>query len=178
MSQIVYAFCGGRGWQSTFPCKGAKVIIADKEKREVGDVPGSIYKRWRALQIGDADQTLYEINTQHYKKLIYSKLNTIPRRPMEPQANGFIDTPLQYGDEYFAQLTAEEQLGDGSFKKVRERNEALDTFVYAMCAADVYLMSVIEILRKQAKAAGNGQAYCDAIRSPQALNYIEHGTII
>ena len=62
--QIVYAFCGGRGWKSTYPCKGAKVIIADKEKREVGDVPGSIYKRWRTMQIGDADQLLYEVNTQ------------------------------------------------------------------------------------------------------------------
>jgi phage terminase large subunit GpA-like protein len=100
-------------------------------------------------------------------------LNTIPRRPAEPQANGFIDTPVSYDDEYYAQLTAEEQLSDGSFKTVRERNEALDTFVYSLCASDVYLMSVIEALRKKGRESGMSALAVEQIKSPHALKHLE-----
>jgi len=171
VTNIVYGFCGR--WRSTFPCKGAKVIIADPKKREVGDVPGSIYKRWRIVQIGDADQILYEVNTQFYKQQLYRKLNTIPRQPTEPQASGFCDFPLDYEDEYFAQLASEEQLADGSFRKVRERNESLDCRVYAMCAADVFLMGIIEGLRKAAREAGATLKACEEIKSPHALSWLE-----
>lgn len=167
----VYAFCGR--WRSTFPCKGAKQIVADPERREKGDIAGTAYKRWRILQIGDVSQVLYEINTQFYKAQLYNKLGTVMRRPADPQANGFQDFPRDYPDEFFAQLTAEEQLSDGSFKKVRERNEALDCRVYNMAAADIYLMGLVESIRKTGREQGASAKQAEEIGSVYALNWIE-----
>ncbi len=172
----VYAFCGR--WKSTFPCKGQKTIVADPERREKGDIAGTAYKRWRILQIGDVSQVLYEINTQFYKAQLFNKLGTVMRRGADPQANGFQDFPREYEDEYFAQLVAEEQLSDGSFRKIRERNEALDCRVYNMAAGDIYLMSNVEWIRKAAREAGNSVGYCEAIGSPNALNYLETGRAV
>ena len=167
----VYAFCGR--WKSTFPCKGQKTIVADPERREKGDIAGTAYKRWRILQIGDVSQVLYEINTQFYKAQLFNKLGTVMRRPAEPQANGFQDFPRDYPDEYFAQLVAEEQLQDGSFRKIRERNEALDCRVYNMAAGDIYLMGLVEALRKAGREAGASAKQAEEIGSTHALSRLE-----
>ncbi|MBE3063633.1 MAG: phage terminase large subunit family protein [Spirochaetes bacterium] len=168
---IVYGFC--RRWNSTFPCKGAKQIVADAERREKGDIAGTAYKRWRILQIGDVTQVLYEVNTQFYKAQLYNKLGTVMRRTMEPQANGFQDFPRDYDDEYFAQLVAEEQLSDGSFKSIRARNEALDCRVYNMAAGDIYLMGLVEGMRRAAREKGATVRQAEEIGSNHALAWLE-----
>jgi phage terminase large subunit GpA-like protein len=168
---MVYGFCGR--WRSTFPCKGAKQIVADPERREKGDIAGTAYKRWRSLQIGDVSQLLYEINTQFYKAQLFNKLGTVMRRPMDPQANGFQDFPRDYEDEYFAQLIAEEQLADGSFRKIRERNEALDCRVYNMAAGDIYLMGLVDGMRHRAREQGATVRQAEEIGSNHALTWLE-----
>jgi len=168
---IVYGFCGR--WRSTFPCKGAKTIVADADRREKGDIAGTAYKRWRIGSTGDVTQPLYEINTQFYKAQLYNKLGTVMRRPMEPQANGFQDFPRDYDDEYFAQLIAEEQLSDGSFKSIRARNEALDCRVYNMAAGDIYLMGLVEGMRRAAREKGATVRQAEEIGSNHALAWLE-----
>lgn len=169
VTDIVYAFCAR--WRNTFPCKGTKLIKADREKRETGDIAGTAYKRWRAVTI-DPTLTLYEINTQFYKQQLYAKLNTVMRQASEPQPNGFQDFPIDYPDTYFEQLTAEEQRADGSFHKIRERNEALDVRVYNMAAGDIYLMSVVDMLRRTAKERGATLKQLEAIGSKEALDVL------
>jgi len=173
VTNIVYAFCGR--WRSTFPCKGAKQIVADPERREKGDIAGTAYKRWRILQIGDVTQVLYEINTQFYKAQLYNKLGTVTRRPADPQPSGFQDFPRDYPDSYFAQLTAEEQLADGSFVSGGRRNEALDCRVYNMAAGDIYLMGLVEGMRKAAREKGATQRQAEEIGSNHALTWLEGG---
>ena len=172
-TNIVYGFCGR--WRSTYPCKGMPTIKADPDRRERGDISGTVYKRWRILQIGDVSQVLYEINTQFYKAQLFNKLGTVMRRPMEPQANGFQDFPRDYLDEYFAQLIAEEQLSDGTFRKTRERNEALDCRVYNMAAGDIYLMGIVEGMRKSVREKGATVKASEEIGSNHALNWLESG---
>ena len=88
---------------------------------------------------------------------------------MEPQAPGFCDFPLDYGDEYFAQLTAEELRSDGSFHKVRSRNEALDCRVMALCASDVYLDNLVRDHQNIARSHGANLAVLQTINSRWVL---------
>jgi phage terminase large subunit GpA-like protein len=171
-SHIVYAFCGR--WKSTYPSKGMPTIVADPERRERGDIAGTAYKRWRIGSTGDVTQPLYEINTQFYKAQLYNKLGTIMRQPTTPQPNGFQDFPRDYPDEYFAQLIAEEQLTDGSFKTVRARNEGLDCRVGNMAAGDIFLMGRIEAMRKAAIANGATQRQAEEnVNSNYILDLLE-----
>ena len=149
-TDIVYRFC--RRWQSTLPSKGLSVVIPDKKKREQGDIPGSAFKKYRLANVG-GDQVLIEINTRFYKRLLYGNLK-IPRSVTDPQPPGFCDFPLDYDEEYFAQLTAEEQLADGSFRKVRGRNEALDCRVMALCAGDLWLDGQVRDFQAAARQQG------------------------
>jgi phage terminase large subunit GpA-like protein len=69
---------------------------------------------------------------------------------------------------------AEEQLSDGSFRKVRARNEALDCRVYNMSAGDIFLMGRIEALRKEAIRNGATQRHAEeVVNSKFALDWLE-----
>jgi phage terminase large subunit GpA-like protein len=143
----VYRFCSR--WTNTFPCKGFKAI--QRRKREKGDeLSESDFKRYRAAKVGE-DITLYEVSTNYYKRNIYTNLY-IKRLPKYPQANGFLDFPSDYGEIFFEQLTAEEKMTDGSFEAHGRRNEALDTTVYGLAAADIFLDSEVLNYRAWAKS--------------------------
>ncbi len=149
-TDVVYRFCNR--WQNTFPSKGYG-SIGKKKKPEEGDQigPGNT-KRYRASKINE-DVTLYEIGTNYYKSQIYNNLK-IQREPQEPQKPGFCDFPVTRGERYFKMLTAEEKRSDGSFHAGGRRNEALDCRVYALCAGDVYLDSLVLEYKSAAKTAG------------------------
>ena len=164
-AETVYRFC--RRWGGTLPSKGLSYVLPDAKKREKSDIPGSAFKKYRAANVG-GDQIIIEINTRFYKRIIYSNLK-LPRQPMEPQAPGFCDFPLDYGDEYFAQLTAEELRSDGSFHKVRSRNEALDCRVMALCASDVYLDNLVRDHQNIARSHGANLAVLQTINSRWVL---------
>lgn len=164
-TDIVYRFTGR--WQNTFPIKGFNAL--KKRKGEKGDEVGpSNFKRYRTVKI-DSDRPLYEISTNYYKSSIYNNLK-IERQPAGEQKPGFCDFPVDYPENYFKMLTAEEKKTDGSFHcPSGRRNEALDARVYGLCAADVYLDAKLQEFRLAAK--GNGA-------SPLEVQNITHRTII
>lgn len=94
---------------------------------------------------------LFTVGVDEAKKLIYGRL-----RISEPGA-GYCHFPKSYGEEFFAQLTAEKvvtRFAKGFPKrewvKTRARNEALDIRVYALAA--LYLLNPVwEFLKREPK---------------------------
>lgn len=171
LAHVVYAFCFGRGWKGVVPSKGEAEVNFEKG---AGANTNRAARQFRTLQVGGPGEILYQINTQWYKRRIYGRLQTVKRTATEPQPAGFCDFPRDYDDEFFAQLTAEEEHADGTFHAARARNEALDCRVYAMCAADVALAIQVERLRKVAVSGGASHAWAEEhVRSPQALAVFE-----
>ncbi|MCK5633086.1 phage terminase large subunit family protein, partial [bacterium] len=148
-TDIVYRFCGRLS--NTFPSKGFGNLKT--RKKEKGDeVTASNFRRYRYAKVGE-DAMIYEIATNYYKTLIYNNLK-ITRQPLEPQRPGFCDFPINYSDNYFKMLTAEEKHKDGSFHDNGRRNEALDCRVYAQCAADAWIDIQVNLARLKAKKNG------------------------
>jgi phage terminase large subunit GpA-like protein len=147
----VYQFC--QQWQNTFPIKGQRSIQRSKK-----DAPDELFEgsaiQWRRSRQDELD--IYIISTVLYKNRIYNSLK-IDRLPNDPQNYGFVDFPRDYGEKYFDMLTAEEKMADGSYESHGRRNEALDNFVYALCAGDVYLASEVE--RHRLNALNKGFPY-------------------
>lgn len=86
--------------------------------------------------------TLFSLGVDSGKSLVMSRLK------IEDEGAGYVHYPRQaergFGEEFFQQLTAEvyEQKFEkgaikSSWKKIRERNEALDCFVYATAAVEI-----------------------------------------
>lgn len=150
-SDTVYRFA--ERINNTFAIKGLAALKADPHRaRAENEGPKEIW--YRHADIG-GPRGIYEINTRHYKRILYSNLNRVKREAVGPQRAGFCDFPRDYEPHYFDMLGAEEQLTDGSFESHGRRNEALDCRVYATCAADVYLDGTIEILRRWAIKNGS-----------------------
>lgn len=168
-TDVVYRFT--QGWQSTFPSKGFSALR--KNKKEKGDELGfSNFKRYRSVKVGE-DITLYEISTNYYKTHLYNNLK-IPRQDLDPQKPGFCDFPVDYDENYFRMLTAEERRSDGSFHQPQgRRNEALDCRVMNQCAGDVFLDS--EVMHAKAAAIANGvsKEQAQQINHKTVLAYIE-----
>lgn len=168
-TDVVYRFT--QGWQSTFPSKGFSALR--KNKKEKGDELGfSNFRRYRSVKVGE-DITLYEISTNYYKTHLYNNLK-IPRQDLDPQKPGFCDFPVDYGENYFRMLTAEERRSDGSFHQPQgRRNEALDCRVMNQCAGDVFLDS--EVMHAKAAAIANGvsKEQAQRINHKTVLAYIE-----
>ncbi len=164
-TDIVYKFAGR--WNNTFPIKGFNSL--KKRKGEKGDEFGpSNFKRFRTIKV-DADRPLYEISTNYYKSSIYNNLK-VERQPLGEQRAGFCDFPVDYGENYFKMLVAEERKSDGSFHcPSGRRNEALDVRVYALCASDVFLDAKLQEFRVVAKTEG---------ASATQIQHITHRTII
>jgi len=160
----VYRFC--EGWANTFPIKGFQAL--KKKKGEPTDDAGpQNFRRYRAAKSGDT--VFYEISTNYYKTHIYNNLK-IKRQDIDPQRPGFCEFPVDYGEKYFDQLTAEEKRTDGSFYcRPGRRNEALDCRVYALCAGDVWLDAQVLDLKLRLKDEG---------ATPAALQQISRRTII
>jgi phage terminase large subunit GpA-like protein len=165
-SEVIYRFC--RQWGATLPSKGLPIVTPDPRKRERADIPGSNYKKYRVANVG-GDQVIVEINTRFYKRIIYSNLK-IARSATEPQPPGFCDFPFERDEEYFSQLTAEEMRSDGSFHKIRGRNEALDNRVMALCASDVYLDGIVRDHQNMARSRGANLAQMQVINGRWVLD--------
>ncbi|GHT58614.1 hypothetical protein FACS1894109_13120 [Spirochaetia bacterium] len=93
----------------------------------------------------------------------------------DPQKNGFHDFNEDLTDEYFKQLTGEEQLSDGSFKPIRKRVEALDCFCLADAAADIFLDQQLKILIDRRRKAGASEFELEKISSLDALDWYYAG---
>ena len=84
----------------------------------------------------EAGVQLWTVGTDTAKAMIYGRLNLSTPGP------GFMHFPIGIGDEFFQQLTAEKIITEfrkgfphSVWVKTRERNDGLDTCVYAYAAA-------------------------------------------
>jgi phage terminase large subunit GpA-like protein len=164
-SDIVYRFCSR--WQNTYPIKGRAEITRRKKDAPDEVIQGNM-QRYRASKL-DEDTLIYLVNTNFFKARIYHGLK-IERQEGDIQRPGFIDFPKELDEKYFNGLTAEERKRDGSFHNPGgRRNEPLDTMVYALCAADVFLDS--EVINYRMWAQQNGANKAD-------LQKITHKTVL
>jgi phage terminase large subunit GpA-like protein len=158
LSDVVYRFTGGLA--DCYPISGFRRL--KQRKGEKGDertdeVTTSNLKRFRVVKSGDI--LIVQVSTNHYKINLYNNLNVRrmdqhDRKYRGVQRPGFCDFPngVEYGEDYFKMLTAEDRMKDDSFKSHGRRNEALDCRVYNLCASDFYLHLVTEKLRERYKA--------------------------
>jgi len=166
--EAVYRFCSP--WHGVFPSKGFQTVKRRKGEALDEDVPVS-FRRFRVANVG-GDKPLYEVNTNHYKNLIYNNLQK-RRNPVPPQKPGFCDFPVDYGQKYFEMLTAEERRSDGVFHLPSGRaNEALDLRVLNLCAGDAFLHNAVLTMRADAKSKGAAPDYINAINSRAALEML------
>ena len=126
-TQSVYGFVKARQGRRVFAIKGQSI-----SGKPIANRP---------TQSGRQRVSLYPIGTDTAKDTLFSWLNVAE----EDQA-GYIHFPSTVDEEYFKQLTAEKRIikfqrGQKKlvWKQTRERNESLDTFVYAL--AGFYILS-------------------------------------
>jgi len=161
MNQPIFNFvsriAGSKAGTRFQACKGFGFLLNDGKSKPI---PGSqtVRQRYQKYKIGSTrnGENLVEVSGNFYKSLIYNSLR-IPRQPTEPQLPGFIDFPADVDEEYFASLLSEEKLKDGSFKKIRTRNEMLDVFTYSMCAGDIVAQEWLAALRDSWRAQGRAE---------------------
>ncbi len=123
-----FTFCAERGW--VYPLKGLGGMdrpIAEDYRRRM------LRLRYRRK----AGHAVYIVGTDSAKSLLYARLR------LTESGAGFVHFPntAAFDDEYFAQLTAEKlvlkQVNNRStpeWRLTRNRNEALDCFIYALAA--------------------------------------------
>jgi phage terminase large subunit GpA-like protein len=96
-------------------------------------------ERTRDGKVRKYGRRFYNVGASQMKLALYKNLSKT-----DPLQRGFVDLPRGLDDEYFRQLTAEKRVGkrrpDGFVqhlwvKAAGERNEALDTMIYAEAAA-------------------------------------------
>lgn len=167
-TETVYRFVTPRN--GFFPTKGFNVIKKRRDEKADDDIHPS-FRRYRSVNVG-TDKPLVEVNTAHYKNIIYSNLK-ISRADGVTQKPGFCDFPSDYGSAYFEMLTAEEKRRDGSFYcPSGRRNEALDVRVLNLCAADMLLHEMVLQLQADAKHRGVSPDRVGQINSKSALDAI------
>ena len=182
LTSVVYDFCSL--WDNTFPSKGyqwirrAKSRAASLDHDDVMDALAA--RKYRRSSVGDKQTSLFTISTNFYKNHTYRNLNATKRRlgTDEEWTNaGATQFPRDYPDEYFSMLTAESKKVDGSFVcGSGVRNEALDCRVLNLCAADIYLDSMVNRLRDEAKRRKAKPYQVEQIRHKQVLEYLESQT--
>jgi phage terminase large subunit GpA-like protein len=171
--QVTYQFCT-RG-PGMFPIKGMPLhaMIADAKRREAGQAPGG-YIYYRYARVSDG-QMIYELNVSLYKHGIYADLSrsgAANRIPGTIQRTSFFDFPQNYADDFFKGLASEEELPDGSYRQISAYNEPLDTTVYAVAAAHVYLDGLVTMARDAARKQGANPSQLQQIGARQALDYL------
>ena len=125
----VYAYAKKHTGRRIFAIKGVggegKAIAGRPSRNNVGKCP------------------LFPVGVDTTKDLLFARLR------IDEPGPGYIHFPDNLDDEYFRQLTAEKivtRFNRGYkkrvFKKIRDRNEALDCFVYAMAALAIINLDV------------------------------------
>jgi phage terminase large subunit GpA-like protein len=133
-TQTVYNWCRKYPINRVMPVKGQESLSVMVGQSKAVDVVVDGRKKARALK-------LWNIGVSIIKTEFYGWLRMEKPDAGESYPSGYCHFP-EYEEEYFKQLTAEhlmvkEVKGRKTFnwEKLRERNEALDTFVYARSAS-------------------------------------------
>lgn len=125
----VYSYAKKHTGRRVFAIKGVggegRPIVGRPSKSNVGKCP------------------LFPVGVDTTKDLLFARMR------IEEQGAGYIHFPDSLDDEYFKQLTAEKVVTRFNrgykkrvFKKIRDRNEALDCFVYAIAALSILNLDV------------------------------------
>jgi len=136
-TDMVYAFCRGNNHRRIFAIKGAS-----QSNKPIASKPTFVGRRRTAL---------YSVGTDTAKEMIHSRL--------KDEKTNLIHFPNTVDDEYFKQLTAEKRVAKfvrGKktliWKQTRQRNEALDTFVYALASIKILQPDFAKLQNKEVKA--------------------------
>ena len=173
-TSTVYAFCGQ--WNAIFPSKGMTTIKPRKDEPPDQEMNRSI-RRFRVARL-EGGQVLVEVNTVFYKRQVYTNIKIKRKFESVQQPANFCDFPIDYSEEYFKQLTAEDMVidsvtGEVKFRGSRARpNEALDLRVLNLCARDQFLDTVVNWLKAEAKNKGYTADALDTINSKTALDWL------
>jgi len=166
-----------KGYRNIFPSKGRQMLKADPQKRKVDSMEAFNLKRYQAMVSGrGADYGGYVIATNYYKHHTYNNLNNTYRNLDDRERPGFCEFPEDYPASYFEMLTAEERRKDGSFHQGSKRNEALDCRVMNLCAADIYLDSMVKDLQATAKSGGASRKDIETVNHAYVLSLLERDT--
>lgn len=168
-TETVYRFV--EQWsQSTCASKGFGAL--KRFSKDKGDeMTRDNFIRFRKKELGP-NLHLVTISTNHYKAQIYTNLGRT-RNPTGEQPAGFCDFPIDYSENYFKMLTAEEMRVDKSFHcPSGRRNEALDCRVLNLCAGDVFLKELTENYKNTAIKRNKSRAYISRITTTYMLNLL------
>lgn len=133
-SDAVYDFCSHFGGQGVLASQGA-----DRPQK------GKVYALY---PVKGTNASRVDLNVDFLKQEVYSSLGKIRMSDTAPFPPGYCHFSADYTEHYFKMLTAEERVPEKNrktgfvrwvWKKIRERNEALDCRVYALGA--VYLLA-------------------------------------
>lgn len=137
MTDQVYAYARGKNARRIFAIKGASVAgkpIVSKPQF-----------------VGSRKTALFTVGGDTAKEFIHARLTD--------KKTNLIHFPNTLDDEYFRQLTAERRVpkiykGKTTlvWKQTRKRNEALDTFVYALAAVNILQPSFEKLAKREQKA--------------------------
>jgi phage terminase large subunit GpA-like protein len=171
-SDIVYRYCE-RHSPLALPIKGfAKLKPRPGEGKDI-DIPGSAsFRRYRLARIGTGGEYVVEISTAHYKGTLFSRLNTRATE-QNPSPNGYLAVFREANDEFFTQITNSEQRADGSFRDLGD-HEVMDTAIYALCAADLYLARQVDYFKNTRLEAGLDRHFVElSTNSKFVLQYLQ-----
>jgi phage terminase large subunit GpA-like protein len=156
-TDIVYKYCALQGNLMMYPSMGESYVAKEHRDNEktLDKSTAKSYLPWKKREDKQTGITVYHISTVHYKKNIYRNIEkTISRAGESVPHIGKMYFPKDTPDKYFDMLMAEEMRPDGSFDDRGRRNESLDTMVYCMAGADIWLTLYRESLKIKAKGAG------------------------
>ena len=166
-TQMVYSWVRSQGPGKVLAVKGADHGVAIVGLPSAVDITTAGKKARRAAKV-------WPVNVSALKTELYGwlKLDMPTAESGEPFPPGFCHFP-QLGEEFFRQLTAEQLITrlvkgyrKSEWQKMRERNEALDTRIYARAAASQF---GIDRLQEQHWVALEKQIDISARPSPPAL---------
>lgn len=171
-SHVIYRFC--ERWNNTTAIKGSPDLKKKKGHRgeSIDAIVSGNRERYRFTKSKSGD-TLCMINTNYYKSLIYHNLK-IPKVEIGESKPGSMSFPRDYKEKYFKMLTAEVKLEDGTFYcPAHTRNESLDTKVYSLAAADVYLENLVLDFKAQVKENGGSKVEVDQVNTRFVIEYLK-----
>lgn len=141
-TQSVYSYVRPREGRRIFAIKGtggeAKPLISRPTMNNIGRVK------------------LFPVGVDTAKETLYSRFKITQPGP------GYCHFPEHYDQEYFRQLTAEQQVKRyhkgflrREWQKIRPRNEALDCRIYAMAALAILNLDVNNLADRQERASAS-----------------------
>lgn len=159
MTSVIYSFLGSKQVQGFVATKGERGKAQMTNKK--GDlIDKEMYgsRRHFRYSSGKDGSNLVVISTLYYKHHLYKNLEV--RRDLSGNnPPGYCDFPIEYGEDYFKQLTAEKRLSDGTFWLAKGiRNEALDCHVGNCALADVVISQIREVEQDRMRRAGRKEA--------------------